>query len=78
MTGLRQLSIAEMMIDVADTLKASQIGLDVINEGMTNQWPDKVQNVIAEVLREAITNVINYSHADQVQVIFAEATMIIW
>lgn len=71
-TGLRQLSIAEMMIDVADTLKASQIGLDTINEDLTNQWPAKVQNVVAEILREAVTNVINYSHADQVQVNFDE------
>lgn len=71
-TGLRQLSIAEMMIEVADSLKASQIDLETINEEMTNSWPAKTQNVVAEVLREAVTNVINYSHANQLWVTFDE------
>jgi two-component system sensor histidine kinase DesK len=71
-TGLRQLSIAEMMIEVANKLKAGQINLETNHEELANAWPAKIQNVVAEVLREATTNVVNYSHAGQLQVSFTE------
>lgn len=41
-------------------------------EGQTNKWPHDIQNILADILREAITNVMRYSRADQVEVHFTQ------
>ena len=71
-TGLRQLSISEMMIELTDSFDPANIMMDSEGEEAAQSWPAKVQTVIAEVLREAGTNIINYSHARNVQVSFKE------
>lgn len=71
-TGLRQTSIAEIMIELADELKLQQISLMTDGEGQTNKWPHDIQNILADILREAITNVMRYSRADQVEVHFTQ------
>ncbi|KRK88781.1 sensor histidine kinase [Lentilactobacillus sunkii] len=71
-TGLRQLSISEMMIELTDSFDPANIMMDSEGEETAQTWPAKVQTAIAEVLREAGTNIINYSHARNVQVSFKE------
>lgn len=69
---LHERSIASAMIDASNTLKPIDIIIETNDEEMANQWPDKIQYVFADVIKEATTNILRHSGATRVQYSFSE------
>lgn len=70
-TNLNKKTIAEAMIIEEKNLQTAKIFLSTTNENDSVNWPDNVQNVLSAVIKEAVTNIIRHSKANQVNLIFS-------
>lgn len=70
--NLNKQTIAEAMIIEERNLQTAKIFISSKNEDISAQWPDQIQNVLAAVIKEAVTNIIRYSHASQADFIFSD------
>lgn len=68
--NLQERSIASAMIDISKMIELKDIDLIVTGEESSHQWPLTVQDVMAAVLQEAMTNVIRHSQAKRVWITF--------
>ncbi|BDR57162.1 sensor histidine kinase [Xylocopilactobacillus apis] len=71
-SDLHQKSLTEVLLEQGKNLAAADLILNTKGESEAAEWPTSVQNHFAEVLPEAITNIIRHAHAHEVQINFAE------
>ncbi|MBA1434908.1 sensor histidine kinase [Bombilactobacillus bombi] len=71
-TDLRQITLTEALVNLTDKLAGLKISLWTSQEELAQQWPLAVQETIAAILQEAMTNVMQYSQANTVWVTFAQ------
>lgn len=69
---LHQKSLTEVLLEQGKNLSAADLILITKGEMEASEWPTLIQNQFAEVLPEAITNVIRHAHAHEVQMTFVE------
>lgn len=70
--NLHQQSLSEMLVEQNKALKTAEITLVTLGEAASMQWPTRVQNRLAAVIQEALTNVIRHAHAGQVVLTFSQ------
>ncbi|WP_269458947.1 sensor histidine kinase [Latilactobacillus sakei] len=73
MAGLRQTTIAEELINQERNLSVAGIILLTKDENQIEGLPQSNQQVLAQCLHEAVTNIIRYSHATECYVTFAQS-----
>ncbi|AKP67754.1 sensor histidine kinase [Companilactobacillus ginsenosidimutans] len=61
---LNKQTIAEAMVIEEKNLKAASIFMQSQNENISSNWPDNVQNTLAGIIKESVTNIIRYSKAN--------------
>ncbi|AST83105.1 sensor histidine kinase [Latilactobacillus sakei] len=71
--GLRQTTIAEELINQERNLSVAGIILLTKDENQIEGLPQSNQQVLAQCLHEAVTNIIRYSHATECYVTFAQS-----
>ncbi|WP_283679297.1 sensor histidine kinase [Lentilactobacillus sp. Marseille-Q4993] len=71
--NLHQVSISEEMLIQSKNLRTVGIHLETTGESISNQWPTSVQVIVGDVIKEAVTNVIRHSKANQVEIEFTES-----
>lgn len=71
-TNMRTLSLPETLIKLTDKLQEFKISLITENENLSKTWPKKIQQTIAAVIQEAITNTLQYGQAQEVRISFFE------
>lgn len=71
-SDLRQVTLTETLVSLTDKLSDLKISLITKNEQLAQKWPVVIQETIAAVLQEAITNVMQYSRADEVHIVFSQ------
>ncbi|WP_421016499.1 sensor histidine kinase [Furfurilactobacillus cerevisiae] len=69
---LRQLNIAEVIINQNRNLQDANVTLLTINESISNTWPRQIQITLGAVIQEAITNIIRHAHADHCWLTFGQ------
>ncbi|BDR59228.1 sensor histidine kinase [Xylocopilactobacillus apicola] len=69
---LHQKSLTEVLLEQSKNLAAADLILITKGESEAVEWSTAVQNKFAEVLPEAITNIIRHAHAHEVQINFNE------
>lgn len=73
-TNLKEKTIASAMIEEDNNLEVAGIRQISINENSSENWPKNIQHVISAVIKETTTNVIRYSKADVMKLVFEEDT----
>lgn len=68
--GLRQVTVAEELINQERNLSVAGILLLTKNEDQLEGIPQQSQQVLAQCLHEAVTNIIRYSQATECYVVF--------
>jgi len=68
--GLRQVTVAEELINQERNLSVAGILLLTKNEDQLEGIPQQNQQVLAQCLHEAVTNIIRYSQATECYVVF--------
>ena len=71
-TNMRTLSLPETLIKLTDKLQEFKISLITENENVSKTWPEQIQQTIAAVIQEAITNTLQYGQAQEVRISFFE------
>ena len=71
---LNKKTIAEAMTIEGKNLQTANIFMQADNEELSSNWPDQIQNTLASVIKEAVTNILRYSKAAQADFIFSEDT----
>ncbi|MCO6543308.1 MAG: sensor histidine kinase [Lactobacillus sp.] len=71
-TNLRKLTLTEVLVNLTDKLRGLKINLITEQEELVQKWPLVVQETIAAILQEALTNVMQYSQASEVHVSFKQ------
>jgi two-component system sensor histidine kinase DesK len=69
---LRQRSLNEVLFEQGKNLATARIFMLTKNEEMVSNWSTEVQNDLAAVLIETLTNVIRHAKAIEVQIKFSE------
>lgn len=69
---LNRQTIAEALIIEAKNLQTADIFMKSKSESISDDWPNNVQNVIAAVIKEAVTNMLRYSQATEAIFVFSE------
>jgi len=72
--NLNEKTIASVMIEEDNNLEVAGIRQISINEDSSGNWPKNIQHVISAVIKETTTNVIRYSKADVMKLVFEEDT----
>ena len=70
--NLQERTLASSLIEINKLLTHQDIDLEVKSESITHNWPLRVQDPLAAILQEAITNIIKHSRASRVLVEFQE------
>lgn len=71
-SNLQERTIASSMLDISKMLAYRDIDITVYSEHLVHDWPLKIQDPLAAIIQEAITNVIRHSQASHVQITFSE------
>ncbi|MQS90167.1 sensor histidine kinase [Companilactobacillus mishanensis] len=69
---LNKQTIAEVMTIEEKNLKTANIFMHTENESSSVNWPDSVQNTLAAIIKESVTNMIRYSKASMSEFNFDE------
>ncbi|KAE9560288.1 Histidine kinase [Companilactobacillus bobalius] len=69
---LNEKTIASAMIEEENNLQVADIRQHSVNEEISAKWPKTVQHVLSAIIKEATTNVIRYSKANMMNLIFEE------
>lgn len=71
-TDLRQVTIAEELIQQEQNLRVASMLLFTKNEALSEQLPQASQQVLAQCIHEAVTNMIRYSRATECDIQFEQ------
>lgn len=73
---LYQKSLSEVLLEQSRNLAQAELILRTKGETAALKWPTKVQSKFAEVIPEAITNIIRHAHAHEVFMEFSEDSQV--
>ncbi|MCD2256174.1 sensor histidine kinase [Lactobacillus sp. CC-MHH1034] len=77
--NLRQESLSMTLVKQEQNLTDAGIYLETQGIEVVAGWPNKVQQLSAAVIKEAVTNIIRYSHGKRCQIVFeTRATDFYW
>ena len=73
LVGMRRAKIRDEVTNVKQLLKAANIELNFSGPTELSQTPDLVEDVLSMCLKEAVTNVVKHSQADQCHIVIKES-----